>query len=254
MTKRFKRLLCYCLLVMKTTIGIMTIRYYSISQHLYVHAIDNYLSESTAQNIEQFVHEQLAKKPSLTHMAKALKEQFNYLDTIAIHHKMPGIAYASISSCKPLLRINNELVLTNNGLITDGTIFSESPRVNLKVIDHANINNQIEHFIAAINNFHPTIWTDYYIEWHDHAAVYLYDSHESNFCILAHAEMLIDQKLLTFLSSVKKILNKKKSKNQRGWIADVRFKNQIIVSPHLSNINSNALHEQGLDLTKKEVL
>lgn len=235
MTRRFKRWLCYCSTATIALLsGIMSL-HYSVRPTRCVLAIDLNLSESITNEIQQFVNEQLPKHRSLCSLGSSLKNQFQIIDEISVRHKVPQLAYINITARKPVIVINDQWLLIDNGRVIPSTYYSSNPRIFLKMQSDIDLPNQAEYLLAMAKNFDPVIWAHYDVHWQDHTAIYLHDRQEAHFCIIAHAQMQFNQDLLKRIKALKSLMCKKVTKEQTRWIADVRFRNQIILSP--GNLN-----------------
>jgi len=193
-------------------------------------SIDSNLFENVAYDIQQFTHEQIAKHRSIQGLGVSLQKQFNLINEISIRHKIPQLAYIHIIASKPLLAINNQWMLTDNGCITESNYYRAKPEISIKVPATSDLFGLAEHFLTMLKNYHPSIWSHYTINWYDPTCIYLYDRENAHFCVIAHAHMQFDQELLKKVSILQSLICKKTTKAQTRWIADVRFKNQIIVS------------------------
>jgi len=161
-------------------------------------------------------------------------------------------AYISIILHKLLYIVNEKYVVTSSGDLLPKNIFKQCV---LNKLEHVQVffedNNSIQlseackRFIFLLPTAIPALLSDYICVWENQNRVWFCDKSKVNYAILAHPSRLPTQNELSSVSFLKEELAKREKLGKRGvfgqkrlddlkqqktWVADIRFKDQIIVS------------------------
>lgn len=184
-------------------------------------------------NTTTLVHTyQKQSAPAIAHTISLQAPYINHstIEIIPFH----GI-YADLTMHVPLAYLNNEQILLTNGAIVVRSWFNNNRigPIPLITIDPEIINdNLISDAIPLITNIHTLFKNHYSITIQDKNTVWLTDTNSSWYSICMGMHTIIDQKMISALSYVKKDLEQKKKASNRVrdvWVIDVRFKDQIVV-------------------------
>jgi hypothetical protein len=197
--------------------------------------IAGYLTNETEQLIHAYIHAALAQSPSsLIHLAQGLKEHFPCIQSVTVAHISPQILDLTITPHIPHYAINADMVSTREGTVVAKSLFpsfytEQLPTVNLSPSMNPHLFARYAAYLS------PLIFEHYRIHWQDESHAWLTDKDNPQFSILFHGASIPDSGILATCAQIKNNLalrgvwERKKKKALPEWIADVRFKNQIVV-------------------------
>ncbi|MGB8367094.1 MAG: hypothetical protein WCD44_01935, partial [Candidatus Babeliales bacterium] len=88
----------------------------------------------------------------------------------------------------------------------------------------------IESILTVINRIDPVIFAQFTLSWINDTQVCLYDKKHRQFSIIFSKNQLLDKKLFNYCTQIRQKLQKEKfTKNKKNYVADIRFKDQIVV-------------------------
>ncbi len=194
---------------------------------------DNYLSEPFKGAITQFCKETFLKRPFYACKAQLVQEEFSFLKTINLQYQLGGKTGCFITGQRPLLLVNENLVLLSSGLLHEATLFAsyalqDLPGVFVKNTEQKKVP---EHFQTWAYMMPSIFFEKYYITWVDHTHIELQDKDSKLCTMIAQHQTVFDTKLITLYEQTKKHhMSLRCSYSKKRLIIDVRFKNQIVVT------------------------
>ncbi|HEB41663.1 MAG TPA: hypothetical protein ENI08_01415 [Candidatus Dependentiae bacterium] len=200
----------------------------------FTYAIDSLITESVQQDIVNYV-EQIPGKHSLSfqELAYKIEERFSFIEVVAIEHLAPDIAYIACNAQKPLSIINNSFVLTNQGCLYNKDIFLSLTTEQLPHITLPSLEKDItESLLTVMNTIDPIVFSQFTLSWINDTKIYLYDKEHKQFSIIFNKNQLPDKELLNHYAHIKQKLDEQGvfTHTKKNYVADIRFKDQIVVS------------------------
>lgn len=202
-------------------------------QHIVVET-DSLLADQTSGMLTQFIQ---TTTYSLTtpEFSGRLLEQFPCINSFAVEKNPSGVVSCALTAEVPLLNINAEWILTENGQLARTIDFSPAAVSDLHIITMplCNVTNAFRLCIAALP---ADIYEAYKIVWLNDQEVLLLDRTEPSFAIRFDASMRFDKNIVRACNCIKNDINQRglfvqsRGKKPKLCIADVRFKNQIVIS------------------------
>jgi len=206
----------------------------------YITHIDSILSTSASQEVAQFVKNNQKKAAQSSDFVELLVSTFPYIRTIEMQKTPASLCYIDIESSCPILSINDNYVLTDHGAITQKEVFNTSLTHDLYALrittlqTHPILSQNLKKTIAQLP---PHFFDSYEITLIDETEGWLYDKSNDQFAILFNGESIPDDAMLARCHAIKNDLQTrgifekltKKKNNCIQCVADVRFKNQIII-------------------------
>lgn len=194
---------------------------------------DSLLADQTSCALTSFI------QTSTQHLASAqfsqdLFSQFPSITAYELEKNASGVLACSVEAATPVLSINHSWVLTDNGRLAPATDFSSGVTQPLRNITMPQF-CVTDAFCSCVKNLSPQLFQAYTIVWLNDEEAMLYDQAQPNFAIRFNALTLPQDSVLEQCAVIKSDLEARgvfgsgKKKPQR-WIADIRFKNQIVIS------------------------
>lgn len=221
----------------------------ALHKKIVVH-VDPLLSAQTQKNIDQFTKEKNSQKiPTYKDFVQILVQQFPYIKSIEIEKNASGLLSYTYESAAPIIAINQDMVLTDGGILVLKNNFAEHTIASLHTITVPSgfISPALLNGIAS---FTDDFLNTYDICWKSDQEIILKDKLHAGFTVLCDADSILDVSVLQKCTTIKHELIDKgslaspalahndavtKKKAPKSWIADIRFKNQIIVSSELGS-------------------
>ncbi|MDR3549922.1 MAG: hypothetical protein P4L31_00780 [Candidatus Babeliales bacterium] len=204
-------------------------------QKVVVH-IDAGLSDPVQQAITQFVQEKNKdSSPKFYEMSQLLVKTFPCIESVNIERTAAGLVYYSIYSAKPIIGINQDWALTDHGQLLFKSCFADHFLNSLHTLQvpSGSVSDALRALAPSLSD---DLLTAYDVCWVSDQEIYVKDKTQSHFSLLCNAQTLPDAKHLERCQTIKAELTNngsfelKKVKNTSSeWVADMRFKNQIIV-------------------------
>lgn len=175
-------------------------------------------------------------KISFNHLCAQTMSHFDWIESMDLFFLPPGNAHVEIVAHKPLYRVNSDYIVTVTGHLLKRDVFEPS---SVKHIRHLSINfdkqdpvlsQACKHFLLHVS---PTLFDTYLCEWKNDNNVLFYDKQQARFAILFHPDEIPTNMVIEQCNALKQDLVTRlvfELPRAHTWIADVRFKGQIMVS------------------------
>jgi len=193
-----------------------------------------------------FIHgESFLKKP-LSDLAQLAKDQFSSIDSLSIFQKPSGTLVVRAGSAKPVLLVNENLVLTDNRSLFERSVFDSTVLSALNQVDFLHIEGKKENQFFEIEsselmgmiptslfetgkNIPSFLFDQFYISCQNDVRWWLQDKQQKKFFILFSGGTIPNAHTLVACSKIKGTLESRNRFARRSaWVADVRFGDQII--------------------------
>ncbi len=204
----------------------------------YTITLDSLCSEKTHTEINEYAHKNFLQTIFDTHSLITLKSHFDFLGAVHAHYISPGYLHISLKTLNPLICINDQHVMLENGAIAPVTLFrqevlKELPSIVVEEKEKINSKKFAFHLQQWFENCSSDLFAHYTIRWIDRTHIQLYDKSAPHFCIITHATKNPSYPCFTQCNYIKNQLvtqrTLKNQKEQKRWGVDIRFKNQFIV-------------------------
>jgi len=210
------------------------------------------ITEQLRENIAQYVQTSCpASNSSFAQLCAAAQEQFSCIKDLDVA-RLPGkMAHVEISVHEPLYLVNNEHIVSHDGVLLAKNSYEPQAVQDLYQVFisglpslQANSGSQERVTLSpsckqTLAQMTPDFLDRYFFAWQNDNAAWLY-ARENNpqLAILFHPLSLPAHAILEHCDALKQDLvlqeaskkQRTQNKQTRGWVADVRFKDQIIVS------------------------
>lgn len=183
---------------------------------------DEQFSRETRHQIVDFINESLKRKTP-EEFFKILKAKFPIIKSIIMHKKNPDLISITIHGYKPLYKINNNLIATDDLTMHPFKIFSEKFINKLEQITTQEGTDN-SNFLQFINKLED-IPQRYKVEWKKENLILLEDKEDKRLLFLIKYDSIPNRSILNIC---KRIKDEKQTKN--ACVVDLRFDNQIIIS------------------------
>lgn len=212
--------------------------HYLFITNKYTITIDASCSATMQQHIKEYTHELILKKKCNNHSLICLKSQFNFLRTINARYISPGYIHISLKTLAPIIRINEQHVMLENGVITDAATFNEDiikelPSILVQEKDHIHTKKFAFHLQQWLEHCSPELFAQYTVRWIDHTYIQLHDKQYADFCIITQMNKIPSPRCFAQCNVIKNELFAqpmfRNRKEQKRWGVDIRFKNQFVV-------------------------
>ena len=227
----------------------------SQTPHRIVVQTDSLLSDQTSCALTAFVQTSTSPLESPS-FSQSLFSQFPCIASYAIEKNASGDFSCALESAQPVLSINNAWVLTQDGRLAPSTDFSCLATQSLRNVIMP-IAAFTDTFRTSIQKLSPELFQSYTVVWLNDQEALLCDRAQTNFSIRFNADSIPLSSIMQRCAVIKNDLeargvfaslsSKKKPQHQpsliqasqlgklwpTGWIADIRFKNQIVLSRNL---------------------
>lgn len=204
-------------------------------------AIDTNLSPVAHINITNGLYTYGASINSPRIIAQRLAHDFPCLCAVKTSVNPHGVISFTIDAHAPLFALNDSTLMLENGLVVARDLYNEAHLVGIKKIACAE--NQISSLPSCFKTIMEQIFLlstqELAITWLCDHEIVVADPKNPSMALLCSADSLPNKKIMqdclhiyNDMKSQKMSMSKKTEKRERTqtlWVADIRFKNQIIV-------------------------
>ncbi len=198
-------------------------------------SIDPCISHSAQQEITACIKDLTDEHVSAKNIIAQLQQQFPFIKSVSIAYVPCGITDIELAVYKPRVLINNQRVLTCNDKLVDKNVFTNYQNKQLIAIATQS-DNQDDAKLTMLKQYCvqlPTSVFDVYdLCYVDDAHAWLHDKKQTSFSILFNDTSMPSEKVLQYCAQIKNDLISRRTfeaKKNKQWIADIRFKNQIVL-------------------------
>lgn len=173
--------------------------------------------------------------------ADVLKKQFPVIKDVVLHQKSNGVLAVGIKSITPKIRVNHQWVISEEGIRIRSDFFKEKVVNALNAIQECNNSALSMQWVATLPH---DIFSYYTITWADRFCIWLQDKEQEHFLVLMTDELTLTSDMMIKIGRVKQQLNDQGAFfcADYYWIADVRFKDHIIVSKKRGEIDYGSVY------------
>jgi len=196
--------------------------------------IDNTISQAQACKIISFLHRQKdLKRWSLQNISEKIKTEFPFIQSVVSSRKASGILDLRLGAVVPIFFVNKMFVLVREGGLFENSFFSKQAIANL-----ACVQVNLQDFTLAdsckkmLKKLPTSCFEQYDLVWESGTKSWLKDKKNNLFAIVFNDTCVVNEKILSACRRLKNNLQERgvfTVKKPKRWVADVRFKDQIIV-------------------------
>lgn len=216
-----------------------------IQQHTaYCHApyhleIDPVLSPVTHIKITDAIHAARATH-SIAETVRIIAQQFPCIESLQSRVDARGLTTYVAHAHAPLFALNDTLLLLSNGAVVPRLAYNEAYLVGMRQVHGAE-----EVFADLPKNFKHTVEQlfalpggDHHVYWQSSNAIWVTDSQFKSLRIVCAQHALPTEKTIAYCAHIYQTLaqqraaimsKKKQQPTPDSWVADIRFKNQIVI-------------------------
>ncbi len=200
--------------------------------HYVTYSFDSQLSPSAQETISQFVRFfEYQGEYNPTAIVAQLPQEFPCIKSISVRHLPYHVAQVAVAAHDPVIRINDDCVLTEKQTIISNSyyalfVINELPELSVAAPVPSTVSEQI--MLAIKRCMKESVFEQYALSFVGEHEWYLCDKNDPSFTLVCDTETFpIQDRIATYQRVKKKIKNRV---NAKKWMADVRFDNQIILS------------------------
>ena len=211
----------------------------------YTISIDDRISPDIQKNITHTIHDyciisekNTQKKINFVTLADQLQENFNCIESVELQHAPDNYAHLEIHAHTPYFNVRNKNsieVATHSGLILPCASFTNKTIDGLRTIavaDHIDSAQLPIVCMHSIKKIPEVIFDEYTFVWHNNTYIELCKKNNPSFSLLLSEESKLNITLINYCNVLYNQLHTSGAfieKKKKRWIADVRFKDQIIM-------------------------
>ncbi len=239
--KRFKSRLILASVCFAIVLISLKNKEYAVSYKNYYAEIDPIISENSQREISDFIEKQYQtpNKVSPSQFSELLVQRFPYLNSVHIKQNIAGFQSIAIECSSPTIRINDCYILNEKNQLIVASVFAPhtvADLYSLSIVSSLPCPILTDHMQEIIAQLSAKLFESYRITLVNDTENWLKDISNSQFAVLFDAHTMPDSMLLSCCNQIKNELNIKgifekraQKKNNKISVADIRFKNQIIV-------------------------
>lgn len=186
-------------------------------------------SEHFTREIKKLLEQERGNNPY--NIIKKIKHAFPIVKTASYFKQSPHQAIVRICLHSPLLCINKKLVLLDQGTIEDSCWLDNTTQSQLPNIYVRQPAQELGPTILAwLEQCDQELLSTYAIYWDSASQIIIKDKIKKYICLAHYTTPLTDKKIQQGFSLIKLELEKKRLAQENAIIADLRFKDQIVIS------------------------
>jgi hypothetical protein len=198
-------------------------------------SLDAYFSEKTQQDLTRYLSD-TGQSFSMNTIGKNIKDTFACVRKVDVFMLPSSIAHIGVKAHIPQYLVNENKVLTHEGMLISKEWFC--PRVvdalyNLDIQWTDKKQTMLSQAgKCCVSSLVPQLLDGYHFVWEDETRAWLYDKEQPRFALLFDAQSVPDAAMIQKCNIIKQNLRDRGVFEQRGkklWAADLRFAKQIIV-------------------------
>ncbi len=217
------------------SIGRLVVQHICSTQYV-MYTIDPLLADSVHQHIKNIINAQVTNQQSLQQLMASLQHEFPYIQDGTLAKVPRNTLHLTLTAHPPQCIINDSWVFTKNGSLFSKDIYTMYARKYIPYISVTDFDNQKEHallptaLLAIMQRISAAAFLAYDVELHSVYEIFFHDKKESQFELVCSVDQLPTKSTLRNCAHIKNVLQGRGAFEQRAhWIADIRFKNQIVV-------------------------
>jgi hypothetical protein len=233
-------------------ISVSTLIFMARATHAHLFTINNYtlsidsrLTTEThtaiANTVTAYLQLTQQNPANLPALADQLQMQFNCIQSIDIARAPSKYAHIEVHAHTPYVRFENnenQYIASTNGIIMPCALFKTNITDGLRTIKIAlnvDAHKLPDTCMQFMQQLPLTIFETYIFNWHNQYHIELNKKNNPTFSLLLSHHSILTASLMNYCNMLYEHLENNGAfaeKKKKHWIADVRFKDQIILSTH----------------------
>lgn len=191
------------------------------TSQLYYIISDSRISPDLTDQIKDYINKDL-KSATKDTFVKAIKERFPIVSSIVFQRKNPDLIAIKLNACSPLYKVNEKLIFCSDDMLIDKTQFSTQ---NTEHLDNIQIENEITpNVITFLRNIPEYVISNFNVDIKNKNYVLLTDKDDEKFILITTLNKVPTNKIIESTKDIKENKNE-----NREFIADLRFNDQIVI-------------------------
>ena len=204
--------------------------------------IDPSLSSSCADLVSARVQELSCEHPS--RLFAQLQKEYPCIATISCRYNPHHQMIVTIKAARPILQLNTEQAVLEDSRCVAAHWYNDSSYVNIPCVTTAP-NVSVESLVAFYAQLPESVYARFKGDWRTDYDIRLHDTLNEKSILIASIDAVPTMNTVAaydhIINDVKKYSVDEEEKNEK-WIADARFKNQLIFSTQ----KKGACHDNGI--------
>lgn len=238
---------CICVVASLWAVHSFTTRFFRVDRFLV--QSDSAFSKAQKTAIADFIqNDQTLKMASLAVVAQRIQKRFPSIKKVSLVQDASGAIRAHADSVRPTFRINDYLVLSDDGCLFKKVLFSRFVLNSLDSVDVQNLEQRCNDFVDMerdefVGTFLPQLFKtvqeipselfqQYRVSCRDKACWSLEDKQQKKFLIFFNDTKMPNSTVISACNKIKGTLDARGAFTGRRactWVADARFEDQIIL-------------------------
>ena len=238
---------CICVVASLWAVRSFAVRFFRVERFL-VQSDSAFSKAQKAAISDFFQNDQTFKTASLAVVAKRVHERFFSIKKVSLVQDSSGSIMVKADSVRPLFRINDDLVLVDDGrlfkkALFDRTVLDSLNSIDVQSIDHrcdGSVDMEQDELVGAflpqllktVREIPGTLFRKYHVSCCDKVCWSLEDKQQKKFLIFFNGMKMPDDTVIYSCNKIKGTLDARgvfTGRCAHAWVADVRFEDQIIL-------------------------
>lgn len=161
-----------------------------------------------------------------------LKNEFQGVERVEVMQSVNGSTYIKLWPYRPLVRVNEDTIITRSGKVLDAHLFTQSIQKSLPTVTLVQKDKkEVQIFpecLRFLNSFSRHLYEQFTVTWFDKTRIELQDKADKRFLLIASHETELSPEVLHQYQKLKEEIQKR-TVRKKQWNIDMRFKNQVLV-------------------------
>ncbi|MCX5922797.1 MAG: hypothetical protein NTX86_05740 [Candidatus Dependentiae bacterium] len=230
------RLATLVVVVVLCAFGVQKMHQAVVAHQRMLVSVDPLIAQETQESIAAFATTQPHTPAS--EFIELLVKNFPSIKSVEYSYDASGLLCYTVESALPLFSINNDYVLTDKGALVPKKDFVSHL---VQSLHNITLSSDVisDAFTACIQSLPQSFFESYDVVWLNDYEVVLYDKAQPGFSICFNTQVVPELSMIERCNAIKNdlasagLFEKKVHAAAQKWVADIRFKNQIIVSANV---------------------
>jgi hypothetical protein len=193
---------------------------------------DACFSETLQYAVTQKIRDELLQKPFGLISCDVVQKEFPAVAVIGTQYQQGGNVYCQVQAFCPLICVNEEYVMMENGELQNVANFvpaliKELPSI---IIQQEGMPQLSDFFKQYVKKIPLSFYKLFSITWVDHTFIAFHDKAHRALSMVVHHETECNERLLCRYEQIKQQILKQRLYDKKKWRIDMRFKNHSVVA------------------------
>lgn len=211
----------------------------------FIVTVSDHFSASHQQEVISFFQTNTdLKTASLDHVATDVRQHFPAIGKMALSQDASGSVSARVEAVSLYACINQDVVVAGDGRLLKKELFQDALVQSLNTLaipdlaaccvdgQVTGVKSLAPELLATLSELPQHLFDRFSLSCRRHDAWLLVDKQEPRFAILFHGSHIPNEKVIAMCTKLKGTLDARGAlvaQAKTGWVADVRFENQIVL-------------------------